>query len=646
MSARATASTNLVGLAGAVIAVAYCAWARARLGDGLGLWTAAVLIGFAAVLLCLPDWLHQRLGGDRRWLRCPELLTIALLPALAVVGWGLRGYPLLLGGLAIGAGGALAAREIARWRPAPDWGALIGGVLLFVLLYGLFYSRGYHTPVVGERLVGAGVHQDVLFHASLLNLVSTFGFPSTGLDGVPYCHYHWGSHALLAGLRPWSGAGALELYSIAYPAWFVPLFVALATRLVGRLCSAKGVEMPGPLVVWTVLAALYAADLYGFSNAHPFVSESFCLSLCVGFALLGALCAFREDPAGGERAVLWVGVLVIASITFLKISTGFTFAAAAAFLLVRWRGLRRSAAPLALAGLVIAALAWLFLLPALGGAALPFRQRWETYWSLSNGIFTYPLGLLILAVAWLKAPPAGGWRGLLADRSRLDLEALGVGTAAGLAAATVASASQSDVFYFCAPPFFVAVAVVIVAVQRAVNHLGAPGPVRSVALVAIILLGLVVRPDTLEAVDEPRIVRRSLRSPTAEQRLRGAAIARLRQLDREEGKAQRCVYIAADQTWYYGDGQPAKLADLLLVPAVAGVPLVGGLFDERLRGQRGYCLGEYGGGAQAAPADLAAARERAARQGCEELVVFQRDEAGGLREERHRSRPAGVEQAP
>jgi hypothetical protein len=54
------------------------------------------------------------------------------------------------------------------------------------------------NPLFVERIYVGGAHLDTLFHASISQMIETYGIPSTGLDGLPYLHYHFGSHWIFA----------------------------------------------------------------------------------------------------------------------------------------------------------------------------------------------------------------------------------------------------------------------------------------------------------------------------------------------------------------------------------------------------------------------------------------------------------------
>jgi hypothetical protein len=59
-------------------------------------------------------------------------------------------------------------------------------------------------------------------------------------------------------------------------------------------------------------------------------------------------------------------------------------------------------------------------------------------------------------------------------------------------------------------------------------------------------------------------------------------IRRLRQINSTPNKNELCIYIPADEQWYYSSQYFRELAAPFIVPAYAGVPLIGGIPDKML----------------------------------------------------------------
>src|SRR5437868_5082492 len=101
--------------------------------------------------------------------------------------------------------------------------------LITVLLFG-FFSAAYlwgtvdRDPLFKEQLIMGLTPLDTLFHSALSRMLQVHGVSSTGLDGLPYLSYHFGSHWLFAGWANLLGITTLEFYECGFPIVFAPLF--------------------------------------------------------------------------------------------------------------------------------------------------------------------------------------------------------------------------------------------------------------------------------------------------------------------------------------------------------------------------------------------------------------------------------------
>ncbi len=98
---------------------------------------------------------------------------------------------------------------------------------LFALLMGLYaagaiWGDGFENPLFVENLCNGYAHIDTLFHASLANMLRTYGVCSTGLDGLPHVLYHFGSHWAFARISNLLDLPVIDFYNLAYPVIFAP----------------------------------------------------------------------------------------------------------------------------------------------------------------------------------------------------------------------------------------------------------------------------------------------------------------------------------------------------------------------------------------------------------------------------------------
>ena len=286
-------------------------------------------------------------------------LAVLFLPCLAwLIGSAadIVAYPILLGLFAAGIRQtviAVRARRNPRWTSAVAYGA-IAGLGYFLLIN----SRGYATVLAPEQAAAGLLHMDTAFHAAVANMIVHHGEISTGLDGFVLLKYHVLSHIWLGCVALWLGVTTLEAYYVGAQIVAIPMLLfslALATYLL-RPAETRRYADPA-LIVLIPLLLLCISDVWG--SASYLVSESYFVAM-IGFLLALPLLAEIAEPT--QRPVLAQQTValavVIAVITFAKISVGLIFMTACAFLIWRRLGMTVSS----LVKLVAPALLLLMLL--------------------------------------------------------------------------------------------------------------------------------------------------------------------------------------------------------------------------------------------------------------------------------------------
>ena len=247
---------------------------------------------------------------------------------------------------------------------------------------GASWGNGYLNPLFVESLCLGQAHIDTLFHATISNMLRSYGIVSTGLDGLPFVPYHFGSHWLFAAVSNLLHVRVIDFYNRGYPVVFVPFGVfSLATLAltIGRRfrpaaqtaslqpadsdterrqllpCATESPRPIGPLF-WFVMAAgfigvvPYAAGVMPASgwNANV-VSESYDLSIAVSLLTIAVGWQFFEGllTRGPRRFVETAAAIVVLAalaglIGLLKISIMLVLGAAGLFLIIRLRLYRRA----------------------------------------------------------------------------------------------------------------------------------------------------------------------------------------------------------------------------------------------------------------------------------------------------------------
>lgn len=245
-------------------------------------------------------------------------------------------------------------------------------VTLSIWLASVSWGGDLHGALFEVRLALGTAHVDTLFHASIANMLLTYGQPSTGLDGPQAIPYHFLSHLLFGSLSRLFGCSVLAVYNLTYPIAFLPLFVYTLLDFAVALGRSPFV---GDLRANARLALaqcgfFWAFALVGFVGILPmatalhlgvwdnvFRGESFTLSMAcmfmTGSLLVRALRKREIRPGRGD--IYWpylyvVGAAMLAITGLLKISVLFVVAAAIGYAFVRFRGYRQLGPWIALVG--------------------------------------------------------------------------------------------------------------------------------------------------------------------------------------------------------------------------------------------------------------------------------------------------------
>src|SRR5688500_1297291 len=248
-----------------------------------------------------------------RWPTSYSFLWIASLLVTAVLGWvgtivGLNPFYLLA---VIGIGGfVLVARHFIRSRSTRESLLLLLGALIFAQwIAGVVWGRIYNNPLFHENLVATGVvHHDSLFLVALGNMLRTYGVASTGLDGLPYIPYHWGTPWLFAQWSSLLDSSLLDFYQLAYPVTIIPLFfggaIALASEIAFSRREAHRSRLRQSWWFWGLFLAgtigvipIQAMDALGVYTSALVISESYAVAVSVGLLMVGATAAFWAGGA-------------------------------------------------------------------------------------------------------------------------------------------------------------------------------------------------------------------------------------------------------------------------------------------------------------------------------------------------------------
>lgn len=343
-AARATCIAAL-GIA-LVISVARIDHAHA---DHAAPWKSLGLLAFLCYCpLLLQRFLSRQADRGARhqpWWSYESTLVMLSIIVVGLFGWG---FP-IAGNLLCVTGGLIFLADLARSFMAQPMKKSLGQ-LIVLLIIGTFlglsnwaYTLHFWNP---RELIGQGkMMDDSLFHMALGNMLKTYGVPSTGLDGLPYYPYHWGSHAYFAQVARLLHITMPDMYHVAYMIIFVPLFVfaALIAAVDLRRWLVKSEDdFLYPLLSNRLLVLALGIGLIGFFQwipanfleirpvCKPFVFESEVFSLILMLLSISPCISFLYAISEGDKSISFVFAgsiyfgLMSGVMTLCKISTSTT----------------------------------------------------------------------------------------------------------------------------------------------------------------------------------------------------------------------------------------------------------------------------------------------------------------------------------
>ena len=296
-----------------VIAALYYA---GRLGFDNPVRPVATTLGLSLFITVAPFlvWRFSARGHyhePQPWWRSQTALTIAAIAITALAGMlvpatGLNLAPVLA---AIGIVSAIAALVIwiRQGQQLANLIFLVGSAGFAVWACGVAWSTRYKNPVFWETLeYRADVHHDPLYYVSMANNMRAYGVPSTGIDGVPYTPYHYGSAWLNSQWAYLTGTDVLAFYSLGPSVIVIPLFFAAILLLAVEVKKNWSVwpdltERPlkTDYAAWLFFLAVSIGviptsglDAMGIWNRHAMISESYVIAVPVFLLTIATAIAY------------------------------------------------------------------------------------------------------------------------------------------------------------------------------------------------------------------------------------------------------------------------------------------------------------------------------------------------------------------
>lgn len=190
-------------------------------------------------------------------------------------------------------------------------------VLLLMLLLGM--GSFALTPLYDIQAAQHRGYMDTLFHISISNMIVNYGVASTGLDGLPFIPYHFGTHFLFGILKRFTGNDIFFFYHISYAVVFIPLFFKYIVLFVYDFCKKYNFEF-NYYIVFLIITLLFAtSDVILYRSSSLPNHQSTLVSLLFSFVFFGNYLFYASFRGFLTKFYVYLMLFII---TLFKISTG------------------------------------------------------------------------------------------------------------------------------------------------------------------------------------------------------------------------------------------------------------------------------------------------------------------------------------
>jgi hypothetical protein len=319
--------------------------------DGLPL-IIIEFISLTSIILFLPELIRfiiDRVGGVRKqwWFYSNSFLTIIILSLVSLIGYFLTIHsvpantylviiatPLVL---------ICTALYVYYYFHPIDF---VYYILFFILSFyigSVIWMNGWQGPLFLEQLSLMNLtNVDVLFHSAVIGVIKTHSYPSTGIDGIPYLPYHWGSHWFLANLSNLLNQNGLFISNLGFPVIIIPLYLKSIFYGVFSLRKYKKMDLNINLVF---LLVLIAPIIYFTSEVTtvPIDNYSYVMGLTLSFLLFSLCLEYLHGIDGINNNInnliflFFILPVFIGIISLVKISLPFIILGLYLYLIFRLR---------------------------------------------------------------------------------------------------------------------------------------------------------------------------------------------------------------------------------------------------------------------------------------------------------------------
>lgn len=205
---------------------------------------------------------------------------------------------------------------------------IAGSIAFGIWTAGVVWGRIYKNPLYFETFIATGkVHHDTLNLAATGNMLRTYHVPTTGIDGLNYVPYHWGSAWLFAQWANLIGIDVLKFYQLAFPVIVIPFFFGGVVAFAIFLRDRRRDEGSSPArlsgTFWAVfiaiavgIAPIAGLDAMGVWTSNIMISESYTIAVPAALLFAAVVLSWADGlsvtPTTLARAKLgWIDMLFL-----------------------------------------------------------------------------------------------------------------------------------------------------------------------------------------------------------------------------------------------------------------------------------------------------------------------------------------------
>ncbi len=246
---------------------------------------------------------------------------------------------------------------------------------------GVVWEGRYLSPIMLEKIISgfynspdANCGLDTLYHMSVSQMIKNYHVTTTGLNGLPYIPYYYGSHYLFAQVSLLLDVPIMDMYPAGVPIIFVPFFFYVVFVVAHQVRSLNEGVKNFDFSFWVIVLIVFIGILprhpesiaFRTSLAHNtiFGSESYMLSLMflfIGISLI-VVPVLKSGSWSVKPSTMLASLVLIGLIGYTKMSTLFIFDVMLGYLFVRYQAFRSIKSILFMIAAVASSAALLILL--------------------------------------------------------------------------------------------------------------------------------------------------------------------------------------------------------------------------------------------------------------------------------------------